>query len=151
MYFPFTDGLIQHPWSNPAAMSFSSFKFEASPFNKSGLPAPSPYTPRDFLAHLAFDTYCFKTPLRTSLNPTTPIPFHSRGSNHALVKMSFSHRNCCRNRSTESPGTSNSQTYWQFCLNDLKPFLHPHPTIHCLPYYVQHPLAYTRYVMEIPI
>ena len=43
-------------------------------------PSPSPYTPRDFLAQSAFDTYCFKTPLRASLNPTTPNPSHSRGS-----------------------------------------------------------------------
>ena len=49
--------------------------------------ASSPYPTHDFLAYSALDTFCFKTPLRTS----TPIPSHSRGSKcHKENKMSRS-------------------------------------------------------------
>ncbi|KAF8810223.1 hypothetical protein BYT27DRAFT_7186656 [Phlegmacium glaucopus] len=61
-------------------MSFNSFNLEAppaTPFNKPGPPTPSPY---NFLTHSALDSYCFKTPLRTSTNPSTPIPSHNRAS-----------------------------------------------------------------------
>ena len=43
------------------------------------VPTPSPYTTHDFFTHSALDTFCFKTPLRTSTVPTR-IPSHSRGS-----------------------------------------------------------------------
>ena len=67
-------------------MNFNSYNFEASgspftPSNKPGFPTTSPYTTHNFFAHSALDTFCFKTPLRTTGTAASPqIPSQSRGS-----------------------------------------------------------------------